>query len=140
MMQLEQADGCVSLDHVIETAKRIKSDDKAQLIAVGASGNVLGWWCTPSTSLADVADDLKRLNDQQQQAVLMVTVDDPRSMESVLVGAFPDAAIKMDAGHVIFSCLAKQLDKTHCRYREYGVAAMQQCITVNLVGRPQQQW
>jgi hypothetical protein len=118
MLLLEQAEGFISLDHVIETAKRVKSSDTAMLIAVGASGNVLGWWFTSSTSLAEVADDLKQLNDRQQSPVLVVTVDDPRSMERELRKAFPNAAIKMDVGHVIFSRLGKLLDKTHCRYRE----------------------
>jgi hypothetical protein len=118
MLLLEQADGFVSLDHVMETAKRVKSSDKATLIAVGASGNVLGWWFTSSTSLADVAEDLEQLNARQNSPVLVVTVDDPRTMEAELRKAFPRAAIKMDAGHVIFSRLGKLLDKTHCRYRE----------------------
>jgi len=118
MLLLEQADGFISFDHVIETAKRVKSSDKAMLIGVGATGNVLDWWFTTSTSLADVADDLVQLNARQKSPVLVVTVDDPRTMEGELRKAFPGAAIKMDAGHVIISRLGKLLDKTHCRYRK----------------------
>jgi hypothetical protein len=118
MLQLEQADGFISFDHVMETAKRVKSDDKAMLIGMGASGNVLGYWFTSTTSLAEVAADLQQLNSRQKVKVVVVTVDDPRTMQGELLKAFPDAEIKMDAGHVIFSRLGKLLDKTHCRYRE----------------------
>jgi hypothetical protein len=118
MLMHEQAHGFISFDHVMETAKRIKGTDKAMLIACGASGNVLEWWTTTSTSLAEVAEDLKQLSSRQKDAVVVVTVDDPKSMEAELRKAFRDADIKMDAGHVIFSRLGKLLDKTHHLYRE----------------------
>jgi hypothetical protein len=109
----------VSMDHVMQTAKHIKGDGCGMLIVCGAAGNVLDWWVVNSTSLHDVADDLRALAQRQQEKVLLVTVDDPKSMESVLAQVFPDAEIKMDVGHVIFSRLGKLLQKTHTHYREF---------------------
>lgn len=48
----------------------------------------------------------------------MVTVDDPRTMESSLQTIYPDAVVKMDVGHVIFSRVGPLLDKTHEQYGE----------------------
>jgi hypothetical protein len=39
-------------------------------------------------------------------------------MQGYLREAFPDAEIKMDVGHMIFSRIGKQLDKNHSNYRE----------------------
>lgn len=115
ILRSEQADGFVSLDHVVDPGKRIQGDTKAMLVACGSSGNVLDWWCTTSTSLHEVAEDLQQLDKQQVHAVHTVTVDDPRSMEEVTF-TFPNSQIKMDVGHVIFSRLSKLLDKTHANY------------------------
>jgi hypothetical protein len=93
-------------------------DSKAMLIVCRATGNVLDWWFVTSTSLAEVADDLRVLNDRQDREVHLVTVDDPINMQGYLCEAFPDAEIKMDVGHMIFSRVGKQLDKNHSNYRE----------------------
>lgn len=122
MQLLQQAEGFVSLDHVMEVAKRVKGDSKAMLIVCGAAGNVLDWWFVTSTSLTEVLDDLRMLNERQAQPVLMVTVDDPVSMERSLKEAFPQAEIRMDVGHIIFSRIGKRLDKTHVNYREFGIS------------------
>lgn len=67
MMEQEEAGGWVSLDHVFEVAKRMKSSHKAMLIAVGASGVVLGFWNVHSTSLRDVEQQLKQLDARERQ-------------------------------------------------------------------------
>lgn len=120
MMELEQAGGFVSLDHVMDPAKRIQDDSSALLMACGASGNVLAFKFCTSTSLAEVADDLAKLNSRQtgRNKVLVVTVDDPISMQAALSLAFPDADIKMDVGHIMFSRIGKLLNKIHTRYGE----------------------
>jgi hypothetical protein len=78
----------------------------------------LGWWFVTSTSLAEVADDRRALCDRQDRQVHLVTVDDPINMQGHLHEAFPDAEIKMDVGHMIFSRIGKLLDKNHSNYRE----------------------
>lgn len=119
MQLLEQADGHVSVDHVIQTAKRVKGDSKAMLIACGATGNVLDWWFTTSTSLYELVPDLKALNERQDSSVLVVTMDDVNTMEGPLKEGFgTDAKYKMDVGHVIFSRLGKLLNKSHGNYRK----------------------
>jgi hypothetical protein len=119
MLLMEQAEGHVAVDHVIQVAKRIKGDSRALLIACGKKGNVLDWCFTPSTSMYDVLPDLKALKERQLEAVLVVTMDDPGSMEGVMQEAFPEALCKMDVGHVLFSRVGKRLDKAHVNYSEY---------------------
>lgn len=118
MMLMEQAEGFVSVDHVIETAKRIKGDSTAMLIACGKTGNVLDWWFTPSTSLFDVLPDLKALNARQDERVLVVTMDDPNTMERAMLLAFPYAVGKMDVGHFMFSRVGCRLDPAQANYCE----------------------
>jgi hypothetical protein len=44
-------------------------------------------------------------------------------VEAVLKRVLPDAEIKMDAGHVLFSRLGKPLDKNHALYGEQRMLA-----------------
>jgi hypothetical protein len=68
MLQQEQAEGHVSLDHVHQLAKRMEGSYEGMLIACGASGNVLGFWNVFSTSLMDAVQQIRAL-DQQQRAL-----------------------------------------------------------------------
>lgn len=52
------------------------------------------------------------------QGIKYVTVDNPHTVEALLNRVLPDAQVKMDAGHVIFSRLGKRLDKNHIAYSE----------------------
>jgi hypothetical protein len=66
MMEAEAAGGHVSLDHVHETAKRMQGGFTGMLIAMSATGTVLGWWHVYSTSLQDVESKLKELDQRQR--------------------------------------------------------------------------
>lgn len=66
MMDQEPADGHVSLDHVHQTAKRVQGGYIGMLIAMGASGLVLDYFWVFSTSLEDVAKQLKELDQRQR--------------------------------------------------------------------------
>jgi hypothetical protein len=50
------------------------------------------------------------------QGIKYVTVDNPHTVEALLKRVLPDAEVKMDAGHVLFSRLGKLLDKLHALY------------------------
>lgn len=47
-----------------------------------------------------------------------MTVDNPHTVEGLLNRILPDAEVKMDAGHVLFSRLGKKLDQQHALYGE----------------------
>jgi hypothetical protein len=66
MMAAEPAGGHVSLDHVHQTAKRMQGGFIGMLIAMGASGTVLGYWNVYSTSLKDVERQLRALDQRQR--------------------------------------------------------------------------
>jgi hypothetical protein len=67
MMSQEPAGGHVSLDHVHETAKRQQGGFIGTLIAMGASGLVLGFWNVFSTSLHDIETQLRDLDQRQRR-------------------------------------------------------------------------
>lgn len=52
------------------------------------------------------------------QGIKYVWVDDPNGMENDIISAIPNASVKMDVGHIIFSRLGPMLDKKHEKYRE----------------------
>jgi hypothetical protein len=57
------------------------------------------------------------------QGIKCVTLDNPHTVEALLKRVLPDAEIKMDAGHVLFSRLGKLLDKNHALHGEQRMLA-----------------
>jgi hypothetical protein len=66
MMAAEPAGGHVSLDHVHQTAKRMQGGFIGMVIAMSASGTVLGFWNVYSTSLQDIESQLRALDQRQR--------------------------------------------------------------------------
>lgn len=66
MMAREPAGGHVSLDHVHQTAKRMQGGFTGMVIAMSASGTVLGFWNVYSTSLMDIEKQLQDLDRRQR--------------------------------------------------------------------------
>lgn len=73
MLEGQKAEGILSLDHVMEVAKRMLGGYKGMLIACGAAGNVLGYWPVYSTSLEDVRTQLQQLNERERASTGKVT-------------------------------------------------------------------
>jgi len=65
-MAREPAGGHVSLDHVHQTAKRMQGGFIGMVIAMSASGTVLGFWNVYSTSLKDIEKQLQDLDRRQR--------------------------------------------------------------------------
>ncbi len=45
-------------------------------------------------------------------------MDNPHTTKNLLKEAFPEAKVMMDIGHVLFSRLCKNMDKSHPFYRK----------------------
>jgi hypothetical protein len=67
MMAAEPPGGHVSLDHVHQTAKRMQGGFIGMCIAMSGSGTVLGYWNVFSTSLKDVEQQLRALDQRQRK-------------------------------------------------------------------------
>jgi len=122
LMDQEPAGGSLSLDHVHDVAKRMKSKHIGMLIACGGSGLVLGFWNVYSTSLMDVKQQLQDLDARQKElygtGIEVVTVDNPHTTAALLRDLLPGIDVNMDIGHVLFSRLSKSFDKSHESYTQ----------------------